>query len=252
MKKVIFAVALVALASLAVAQDVKTVVPAAIGQKVIAPAIPGRGPIMSSDWVVKAAVPPFCKAKCLYYAGDFNSANPNANGLFNSNYSAAGLVGQTWPGVKPPAAATIHGATFNEFANGSTVTNPTPFQTEVKVVAGSGGKVVCNTSGSATMKVYGEADFGLTQYSIYIKKLKKACAIQAGKKGATYVNLLPTIASGSALGYTVNVEDSKPANHIGWKNDLDDCYFNGPAFGVTWQSCSTQGTFDELSFALNK
>ena len=195
---------------------------------------------------------PFCPPKtCLYYAGDFNSADSNANGLFNAYDTGLGLEAQAWVGVKPPNAATVTGATFNElFTSGFIGTNPTPFLTQIGITVNGAGKTVCNTSGTATMKEYGEGDFGFVQLSYTVKRLKQACRIRAGKKGATYVNLLPTSSNG--YGYVVNVEDTKPKNHRGWKNDLNDCYFDGEQF--PYITCNSQGIgtngFSELSIAL--
>ncbi len=104
------------------------------------------------------------------------------------------------------------------------------------------------------MKQYGESDFGLVQYSYTIKKLKQVCKIAKSTKQypSTYVSLLPT--SGNGYGYVVNVEDAKPKNHRGWKNDLDDCYFEDYCAGSRplqcFVTCNTQGAFDELSIAL--
>jgi hypothetical protein len=195
---------------------------------------------------------PFCPPKtCLYYAGDFDSANSNANGLFNANNNNLGLEAWAWVGVKPPKAVTVTGVTFNQlFTAGFVGTNPTPFQTVINVVQNVGGTVVCNTTGNATLKAYGESDSGFIQYSYTVKKLAQPCLIAKPSKKApsTYVNLLPT--SGNGYGYSVNVEDANPRNHRGWKNDLDDCYFDTEGFGVHWVPCTTQGTFDELSIAL--
>ncbi len=66
---------------------------------------------------------PFCPPRTsLFYAGDFDTTDSNANGLYNSNH--AGVYGATWVGVKPPKAATVTGATFNQlFTSGFTGTN---------------------------------------------------------------------------------------------------------------------------------
>jgi hypothetical protein len=199
---------------------------------------------------------PFCPAKsCLYYAGDFDSTDSNANGLYNANDTGDGLIAWTWVGVKPPKAVIVTGATFNEFfTEGFVGTNPTPFQTQVGISQNGEGKLVCNTSGNATLRRYGESDFGLVQYSYTIKKLKQSCKIAKPTQQfpSTYVNLLPTSSNG--YGYVTNVEDAKPKNHRGWKNDLDDCYFadycasSRPLQCVGL--CSSQGSFDELSIAL--
>jgi hypothetical protein len=249
MKKMILAAALVAaLCSLVSAQDTKTLPPAAISQKVIAPAIPGRPPLMAPDWSIKPSkYPPFCPKKtCLYYAGDFDSNGSNADGLFNANDSGDGIEAQVWVGVLPTKAATITGSTFNQFfVPGFTGTNPTPFQIRTGITTGKAGKLTCNTSGNATMVAYGESDFGFVQYSYTIKKLKKACEVKSGKQGASYVNMLPT--SSNSYGYLASTDG---AGHVGWPNDPNDCYFNGAVFGDTYQPCSSQGSAEFLSIAL--
>jgi hypothetical protein len=250
-KKMICVAALVAaLFTMASAQDVKTMPPAAISEKVLQQAIPGQKPIMASDWHVKPAALKFCpKATCLYYAGDFDSNDSNANGLFNANDTGAGESAYFWQGVKPTAAATITGATFNEFFEEEGVgTNPTPFQAQTGITVGKAGKLICNTTGTATEAVYGEADFGLTQYSYTIKKLKKSCKVAAKK--STYINVEPTFSDN--FGYVVNVEDAKPANHKGWKNSIDNNYWNSTTFGDTYiQAWDYDGlSFDLVSIAL--
>jgi hypothetical protein len=191
---------------------------------------------------------PFCPPKtCLYYAGDWESSDSNANGLFNSNDTAAGLEGQVWVGVKPNRNVTVTGATFNEFfTSGFTLTNPTQFAVQVGIKPGQPGKTICSTSGNAKLKVYGEGDVDVIQYSLTVAKFSKSCRLRKDK--VYYVNLLPTSSNG--YGYVTNVEDKKPKNHYGWRNDLDDCYFNGAAFNADYVTCNSQGAFDELSIAL--
>ena len=187
---------------------------------------------------------PFCPPKtCLYYAGDFDSTAHNANGVFNANDTESGIEGQAWVGVKPPQEVTVTGSTFNQFlTSGFIGTNPTPFQTQIGITSGNAGEIVCNTSGTATIKRYGESDYGLIQYSYTIKKLKQPCKVQPGSEGGTYVNLLPT--SGNGYG---SLASAGKKNHRGWKNDYGDCYFNGSAFGDNY---TPLGTGCEFSIAL--
>ena len=247
MKKMIFVGAFVALLfSVAVAQDIQA--PVTANLNVV------RG--SQAEAIHTPGAPPFCKGtSCLYYAGDFDSSASGANGLFNANYTGASEEGQVWVGVRPKGAHTVTGSTFNEFLSaGFTGTQPTPFQTQVGIKAGIAGRTVCNTSGTATIAVYGEGDFGFTQYSYTVKKLAKACAMRAGIKGPTYVNMVPTSANG--YGYLVDVQDANPVNHYGWKNNVDNSYFNGPVFGATYEAtwgssgaCGGTGC-DEFSIAL--
>ncbi len=249
MSRILFALTLIAtLASLAAAQDsrVSPALTARENPQAVSARLDTEPTITESSTNL-----PFCPPKtCLYYAGDFDSTNSNANGLFNTNYVSAGLVGAVFVGVKPPRTVVVTGVTFNElFTSGFTGTNPTPFETQINN-QGYGGTVICKTSGNATIKQYGEGDFGLVQYSYTVKKLAKPCQIAKPSKKApsTYVNLLPTSRTG--VGYLANVEDANPNNHRGWKNDLDDCWFFGYFDGGNWITCNSQGAFDEFSIAL--
>jgi hypothetical protein len=177
--------------------------------------------------------PPFCPPKtCLYYAGDFDSNDSNANALYNADDESADLLGQVWVGVRPAHDAIVTGVTFNQILYGEGVgTNPTPFAIQVGIRPGQAGKTICSTSGNATASIYQYSETGST-WSYTIKKLSKPCKL---KKGTVYyVNMLPTYGNGY-YGYVVDVEDPKPANHRGWKNILDDSYFNSAAFGATYQ-----------------
>jgi phage terminase large subunit-like protein len=251
MKQVLFALTLVAtLATTVAAQDSKVAPPlTARSNPQAASTRPDTEPVVTKS----SSNLPFCPPKtCLYYAGDFDSTDSSANGLLNGNDTYGGLVTWVWVGVKPPKAVTVTGVTFNQlFTSGFVGTNPTPFQTMTDITQGHSGTLVCNTSGNATLKQYGESDFGFVQYSYTVKKLTKSCVIAKPSKKApsTYVNLLPTSASqNGGDGYLVNVEDANPKNHRGWKNDLDDCYFTGG--DTQWVTCNSQGTFDALSIAL--
>jgi hypothetical protein len=249
MNKTIFALTLTAvLASSAAAQDSNVLPPVTLRENT--QVVPTQA---DAELVVKKGTDtvPFCPPKtCLYYAGDFNFYDSNANGLYNANDVGGSLEGQAWVGVKPDQDVTVTGATFVEFLVESGVgTNPTPFAVQVGTKLGQAGKTICSTSGNATASIYQSSDFGST-WSYTIKKLSKPCKLRKGK--TYYVNLLPTFEH--SYGYVMNVEDAKPKNHRGWKNDLNHCFFNGAAFGADYVTCNSQGIgnqgFSELSIAL--
>jgi hypothetical protein len=194
----------------------------------------------------RSSYPPFCPPKtCLYYAGDFESSYYSADALFNSNYINGSLVGQAWVGVKPDRDVTVTGATFVEALQSDFMgINPTPFVVQVGIKPGQAGRTVCSTVGNATYSLYGNGG-ELVTYSYTIKKLAKSCKL---KKGTVYyVNLLPT--SDAGYGYLWNVP-TNPGNHHGWKNDLNDCYFNGSGFNADYVTCNSQGPFSELDIGL--
>jgi opacity protein-like surface antigen len=119
---------LATLISSAAAQDVRVRPPLTVRENPqAAPTQPNTRPAMTTT----SSDLPFCPKKtCLYYAGDFDSTDSNANGLYNANDT--GVLGQVWVGVKPTKAAIVTGATFNQFFTAGFVgTNPTPFQTRI-------------------------------------------------------------------------------------------------------------------------
>jgi hypothetical protein len=249
MTKILFTLTLIAaLVPLALTQDGRVPPPVTMRQNTqVVSNQPGTEPTIRKS----SYQPPFCPPKtCLYYAGDFDSADSNANGLFNADDTGANLEGQVWVGVKPDRDVTVTGATFVGLVLENSVgVNPTPFGVQVGIKPGQAGKTICSTSGTATESVYQEFDWGeISSYTI--KKLSKSCKLRKG--GVYYVNLLP-IFSNSYM-YVLNVEDAKPKNHHGWKNDLNHCYFNGAAFGANYVTCNSQGIgsdgFSELEIAL--
>ena len=197
---------------------------------------------------------PFCPPKtCLYYSGDFDSNNQLANGLLNVNSFFAG-VAEVWVAVKPTQNVTVTGVTFNElFSSIDGDINPTPFQINVGMSAGNGGKKFCTSQGIATIKGYGEGGFGLIQFSVTVKKLMPSCKL---KKGRIYfLNLLPTF-NNSNSAFLMDVEYPPAPNHRGWPNVVDDSYFYAASgdinYSPTWGSSGGCGGIgcDLFSFAL--
>jgi hypothetical protein len=248
MTKTLFTLTLIAaLVPLALTQDGRVPPPVTMrDNSQVVSNQPGTEPTMRKS----SYQPPFCPPKtCLYYAGDFDSNDSNANGLFNAD-DIGSFEGQAWVGVKPDRDVTVTGATFVQTMSSAGVgTNPTPFAVQVGITEGNAGKTICSTSGTATESVYGENEV-IEMYAYTIKKLSKSCKLKKGK--LYYVNLLPTFSDG--IGYVLNVEDAKPKNHHGWKNDLNHCYFNFPTYGYNYVTCNSQGIgfygFSELEVAL--
>src|SRR5277367_5174189 len=181
MTKTLFTLTLVAtLAPCAATQDSRTPPPVTMranGQAVSTHL--GKEPATTKHLSYEAR---FCPPKtCLYYAGDFNSTDSDANALFNADDTGAGLEGQVWVGVKPDRDVTVTGATFVEFLVEFGVgTNPTPFAVQVGIKLGQAGRTVCSTSGNATAKLYQDYQDDMT-WAYTIKKLSKPCKLKKGK-----------------------------------------------------------------------
>jgi len=123
MKKMALVLALTAaLATLAAAQN------ASIGESVV---VRGQAPVMDSSFhsVQPPVPPPYCKP-CLWYSGDFDPNNPNANGLANE---ADQLVPDSHVYAAWTVATSLNTKAVGAFVNsldtsGAGIDNPTPWE----------------------------------------------------------------------------------------------------------------------------
>jgi len=194
-----------------------------------------------------ASYPYFCPpSSCLYYAGDYDTNWTGENGLYNAENAGAQIDGQVWVGVRPDRDVVVTGVTFVEtLDNSGGWENLTPFAVQVGIKPGKAGKTVCSTNGTTTLAEYDLGDLNVDTYAFTAKKLAKPCRLRKGR--VYYVNLLPTNQDGDAS--LMNVPPYHP-NHHGWKNDPNDCYFNGAYFGLNYVPCNSQGDFSVLEIAL--
>jgi len=247
-KKVLFAVMLVAcFVTVAMAADRA---PASIGATT---RIQGHWSATSQNHNPSVS---YCSgASCLYYAGDFDSNNTGADGVCDANNPGLSSECWLWVGVKPKKNSTVKGSTFNILVYTTSLsTTTTPFQVQTGITAGNAGTVVCNTTGKATETATGRTGFGLPEYSLTVKKLKKACSM---KKGTIYfVNLQPQYNDSSSWDFVSDVEDIPAMNHKGWATVEDDTYMDYPGAGYsyypTWGSSGVCGGLgcDAFSIAL--
>jgi hypothetical protein len=200
----------------------------------------GAAPSVATSNGTQTAAPTdpvfFCpKKKCLYYSGDFDTSSPNNNGLFDIENPGIGVTdAEVWVGVKPKKNATVTGVSGTFFFYSLELgINPTPFMIRTNVSAGEGGKLVCNTSGNATLKHYGDTDeLAINSGNYYIAKLSRACHLEKGK--IYYIFLSPQYNDSSTVGYLAD-SDGRHLNQRGWPEVTDDSYFNSTSFGAVWE-----------------
>ena len=211
---------------------------------------------------IKPAAPSNC-SPCLYYSGDFDASNPNADGLFNGNATGIGVFGQVWvpftatsDGVRsgtPPLLIHKHilvsSITFNMLMNQSPFDlTKTTFAFKTLVSSGNFGlNAPKGTCGFATVTATGRSFNFYTEYSITCN-LSTAVKLAVGTN--YWVNIYPTFTSGS-YGYLSGVEDVPPNNLLGWGDDFDNSYFNSTSFSANYTPATTQGNgLDEFSIAI--
>jgi len=230
-KKIVLVSALVlALLTLAAAQN------ASIGENVV---IRGKAPVMSSSFhsVQPPTAPSYCKP-CLWYSGDFDPNNPNANGLSNEQdrlvadshiYAAWSVLGATVKGT----TTQVSGAFVNSLDTaGAAIDNPTPWDIRTGMHDGICGISIMSGRGKSTDTPTGRQGFGINEYTHRVKF--KSFGV---RKGTYWVNVTPQcFQEGLCLSarYFESTEDDdpRPLNHVGTKNLLDKVIWNSTTFGI--------------------
>jgi hypothetical protein len=196
-------------------------------------------PVMSEDFPKPqdspARVPDYCKP-CLFYGGDFDPSNVNANGLWNGVSVVSGEVlvpftvgrGETW---------LVTGLFTNNLSNVSVI-DPQKANWSISkgVTTGSGGYTIASGTARATYTPTGRSGFGYTEYTVLVHT-PTVIVLRPGTYWLTVVPLCTNSADslcGGALYYESNTEDSPPLDHYGLLEPNDLSYFNSADFGDTY------------------
>jgi len=244
-KKVLFAAALIAaLIPMAVAQEHRTV-PSSLDQVI---QVHGNPAVMSPQWkpaqVPKA--PSYCHP-CLYYTGDFDSSNSNANGLTNENDL---LVPDSHIYAVAPFEYSKVVAVSGLFVNSLDtvgVEDPAmdPWDIRTGLSSGNGGTSFASGTAKSTDAPTGRSGFGLVEYT-HLVKFK---AVDVSTKGRYWINVTPQCTNAndsncdSARYFESDVEDNPPQNHVGsCTNVQDDSFWNSTSFGQNWTQVTPSGS----------
>jgi len=212
-------------------------VPAAISEMVQSH---GNPPVMSPQWkpAYHPTIPSYCKP-CLFYTGDFDSNNSNANGLANE---ADLLVADSHIYTAIPFfqknGSSVTGL-FENSLDSVGVEDPAQDTWDIRrgVSSGNGGTSVASGSAKSTDTPTGRSGFGLTEYT----HLVKFSAVTITKRGHYWTNVTPQCTNqndsncGGARYFESDVEDDPAPNHVGsCKNIIDDSFWNSTSFGENW------------------
>ena len=226
MKKMVLVPALlVVLATLASAQN------ASIGESVL---VRGQAPVMSANFhpLQSPKARSYCKP-CLWYSGDLDPNNPNANALANEDdllvadshvYAAWSVKGTT---------TVVSGAFVNSLdVAGAGIDNPTPWEIRKGMNDGNCGRILQKGKGKSTDTPTGRSFGSVTEYTHLVKF--KAFPLKAG---VYWVNVTPQCFHNSVcpnVRYfeTTEDDDPHPLNHVGTKNLLHKVIWNSTTFGI--------------------
>jgi hypothetical protein len=193
----------------------------------------------------------------LFYGGDGNPLNPEADGLWVNDSSYFGLSGSVYsPFIVPkttkwslkglftnveyyPAPPALDGAVWAIVSVDKSTTPPLA-------------RTICSGVTAPAVTATGRIYFGL--YEEFTTSVPVAgCTLSGGsKKGGTEYWESITLETGAGnifqLAYESNVPDVPPPFSIGTPEPTDDSYFYGPQFGApVFINANTQGPFHVFS-----
>jgi hypothetical protein len=240
-----------ALMPAATAQDSPSTPPMSLAEKVAIPAVPGQAAVMKDDWNpnTKPPNPFFCTpGNCLLYSGDTDVTSPYNNGLYNFNNVGLATDGEVYFSFKGTKASVATGIYGNYFTNATAVgTNPTPVEFRVGVSSGNGGKVVCQTTGTAVYSQYGTGNFGLNSINYWVKKIARPCKLAA--KTEYYAEVQPQYNNTSTIGYLEDNDTgstgNSPPKHAcsanGFKATPNNSFFSSTSGSLNFVPTSGSG-----------
>jgi len=240
-----------ALAALAAAQDETSPSNSAGGNIQVLSAASAVSP--GWQMVHTGTAPNYC-SPCLFYEGDFNPNNPNANALLSGKTSSGN--GKVYAEFNVPKGKTwtVTGAFVNDLSTAKRL-NPvaTPWSISSGVNVGNGGTTVCSGADNATFTPTGRTGFGYKEYTVQIKKLKQPCQLKAGQY---WLMIQPQDNHSNSFFYETDVEDTPPRHHFGPQATLDDSFWTSKAnaayYQPTWGTngaCGSRGC-DQFSDGL--
>jgi len=228
------------LTAVAFAQDAKTTPMTAQGNVIK----PGSAPILKNpvSQIHTPKLPNVCHP-CLFYGGDINPDDPNANGLSSekdiivsqSEVLSSFVVpaGKTW---------TISGV-FSNTLSTVDVIDPAQADWSIRsgVSTGNGGTTLASGTNAAEYKPTGRNAFGLNEYTVYVNLSSTPVTLGAG---TYFMEVVP---------YCTNANDSNCPNARYYESDTtqgtnrvgrqpkDDAFFNSSFFGTDYEE--TGGIF---------
>jgi len=187
----------------------------------------------------------------IFYGGDFDPNNPNADGLANENDAS---VPQQWASF-PVGAATYQNFIINKpllitglFANDLGDLNPTSGYWEIrtKVHQGFQGKLLASGTTVLTHTPTGRSGFGYPEYQDLVGCGVTTCATPLNvhlKAGQYWFSVVPQDTTGAGRSFNSN---SFGLNQVG-KDIANQQFFDSPFFNAFFDNANNWGVFPTFS-----
>jgi hypothetical protein len=180
-----------------------------------------------------------CPNNCLFYGGDFDENNPNANGLANENDAIVG--------GNPYGAATYQNFTnsqtwnvTNMFTDNLSGLNPSNGYWEIRtgVSEGNGGTLIASGTAPLTHTLTGRIDFGFAEYRDEVDGLSLTLT-----PGTYWMAVVPQDLNNANRSFNTNTFG---LNAVGTQTSNQQ-FWNSAFFGANFTNANNEGVFQTFS-----
>jgi hypothetical protein len=180
---------------------------------------------------------PHTPGSIIFYGGDTNPNDPNAQGFANENTLLV-PTSYTYAAVKAPAKVTV-GAIFNNTVSTiGDIFDPATGTYDVRtgVSEGNGGKDLTSGSGAQTAVATGRDPFGLPEYTLTVKFAKPLTATAGTTYWSTEVPQCTNSSDSNCDSAEYFVDNTtQETNGVNAKDQVaGQLYLNSSYFGFTW------------------
>ena len=197
----------------------------------------GSAPVLKNPAVQNSGpkVPSYCKP-CLFYGGDFDSTNSNANGLASEKDLIVSQAEVLNPFLVPSGHSWSVTGVFGNTLSTVGVIDPSQADWSIRtgVSNGNGGTIVASGTSTATYTATGRNGFGLNEYTVFVDLSGSPITLTSGKY---FLEVVPycTNTNDSNCGSARYFEsDTQGINRQG-RQPKDDSFFNSSFFGANYQ-----------------
>ena len=184
-----------------------------------------------------------CIAPCVFYSGDFDFNNPNANGWANENDA---IVSGDPYGAATYENFRIGGTTANVtalYTNNLSMLNPSSAYWEIRsgVSEGNGGTLIASGTGSGanfSQTPTGRSGFGFTEYTDLVSGLNIDLPV-----GTYWMAVVPQDPQNANRSFNSNTFGF---NQVG-ADIQNQQYVNSPFFGANFTNANNEGVFPAFS-----
>jgi hypothetical protein len=183
-----------------------------------------------------------CGSNCLFYGGDFDPNNPNANGLANENDAIVG--------GSPYGAATYQNFVLDHYADivgmfsdNLSGLNPSTGYWEFRfgVSEGNGGTLIASGTGAITHTATGRSGLGLTEYRDQIDSINVDLP-----PGTFWFAIVPNDPNNANRSFNSNTFGLNSAG----TQISNQQYWNSAFFGANFTNANNAGVFPTFSDGL--